>query len=348
MGNSIRKERVLVTGGTGFLGIHCILQLLEKGFIVKTTVRRPEGKKDILAMLRTGGLEEPENLDFFIADLGSDEGWEEAVSGCDYVLHVASPFPTVMPRDENELILPAREGTLRVLRLARQGGIRRVVITSSFAAIGYGQDKTDRTFTESDWTNPEVPGISAYVKSKTLAEKAAWDFMAENGNNPELAVVNPVAILGPVLGPKLSSSIQIVKQLLEGRVTAAPKIYFSVVDVRDVADLLIRAMTHTEASGQRFLAVTGPSLSLIEVAGILRKNMGEAAKKAPTRELPNWIVRLSAPFMPQVRAFIPELGKPKNASNDKSRSLLGWKPGTREDAILSSAESLIHLNLLAT
>ena len=341
--NNNSSQIVLVTGGTGFLGTHCILKLLKLGYTVRTTVRKLDRREEVLTMLKFGGVENAESLSFYAADLTKDEGWQDAISGCGYILHIASPFPSKMPGDENELIVPAREGSLRLLKIAEQERVRRVVLTSSFAAVGYGHEKTDKVFTEADWTDPGNPNVSAYVKSKTIAEQAAWDFVKGQGINLELAVINPVAIFGPLLGGHLSTSTEIVKQLLDGRVKAAPKIYFTAVDVRDVADLHIKAMTHSQAPGERFLACTGPSLSILDVAMIMKHALGEKAGKVPQRELPNWLVRLAGVFNRQMKPFLNELGKIKQISNEKAKSVLGWQPRSHEEAILSCAESILNL-----
>lgn len=330
---------VLVTGGSGFIGTYCILQLLQAGYRVRTTVRSLDREPEVRAMLKKGGVEPGEALRFYAADLNRDEGWAEAITGCEYVLHVASPFPPSQPKDENELIVPAREGTLRVLRAARAAKVKRVVLTSSFAAVGYGHPATDQPFIESDWTNLNAE-VSPYVKSKTLAERAAWDFIAREGAALELSVINPVGVLGPLLGPDFSSSIQLMQAVLSGRMRRAPRICFNLVDVRDVADLHIRAMTHPAAKGERFLATTGDCMSPLDVANVLRTHLGSAARGAPTAELPDWVVRLVALFNPGVRELVPNLGVARRASNDKARRLLGWSPRSSEAAILATAESL--------
>ncbi|MBI1257503.1 MAG: NAD-dependent epimerase/dehydratase family protein [Chloroflexi bacterium] len=339
-------ELVLVTGGSGFVGSHCILQLLAAGYRVRTTVRSLRREADVRALLKTGGSEPGERLTFAAADLTADAGWAEAVAGCDYVLHVASPFPSAAPKDENELIIPAREGALRVLHAARDAGVRRVVLTSSFAAIGYGHPQTERPFTEADWTELDGSDVSAYVKSKTLAERAAWDFMAREGGALELAVVNPVGIFGPALGADTSSSIQIVEQLMKGAMPGLPKLSFNVVDVRDVADLHLRAMTHPAAKGERFLAASGTIMSLPEVARVLREHMGEAARNVPTRTFPDWLLRLLARVAPTAKQVVPELGKVRKASSEKARRVLGWTPRSNEETIVATAESLVRLGLL--
>jgi dihydroflavonol-4-reductase len=285
-------------------------------------------------------------LSFIAADLASDAGWPEAVAGCDYVLHVASPFPAGIPKDEDELIVPAREGALRVLRASRDAGVKRVVLTSSFAAIGYGHEPRNAPFTETDWTDPNTEGLLPYVKSKTLAERAAWDFLSREGGRLELSVINPVAVFGPVLGPDYSTSIVVVQRMLDGGMRVVPQLYFGVVDVRDVADLHIRAMTHPAAKGERFLATAGNCMSLLDIAAVLRNRMGPAASRAPRFQLPNWLVRTAAVVYPLARQFLPELGKVKNATNEKAKRLLGWAPRANDDCLVATAGSLMRLGLL--
>jgi nucleoside-diphosphate-sugar epimerase len=297
-------------------------------------------------MLKQGGSEPGDRLSFFAADLGNDAGWAEAVAGCDYVLHVASPFPPNVPKHEDELIVPAREGALRVLRAARDAGVKRVVLTSSFAAIGYGHAPQQAPFNETNWTDPTGSDMTAYVKSKTLAERAAWDFVAAEGGALELSVVNPVVVFGPVLGPDYSPSVLLIQRLMSGTVPGSPKLTFGVVDVRDVADLHLRAMVHPAAKGERFLGVAGDFIWIRDIAKVLKDRLGEAAGKVPTRQLPNWLVRLAALRDPAVKQILPELGKQKNGSNEKARRVLGWAPRSNEEAIVATAESLLRFGLL--
>jgi nucleoside-diphosphate-sugar epimerase len=337
---------VLVTGGSGFIGSHCILALLGAGHAVRTTVRDLNREGDVRALLKQGGAEPGDRLSFFAADLENDAGWAEAVNGSDYVLHVASPLPPHVPKDADELIVPARDGTLRVLRACRDAGVKRVVLTSSFVAIGYGHAPQQELFDETSWTDPNGRDVQPYAKSKTLAERAAWDFVAREGGGLELAVVNPVMVCGPVLGPDYSASILLVQRLMDGAVPGCPQLYFGIVDVRDIADLHIRAMIHPAAKGERFLGVAGDFMSVREIAQVLKTRLGAAARRVPTRQVPNWLVRAFALFDPAVRQILPELGKTKNGSGDKARRLLGWSPRSREDAIAATGESLLRLGLL--
>jgi nucleoside-diphosphate-sugar epimerase len=336
---------VLVTGGSGFVGSFCILQLLAEGHAVRTTVRNLKREPEVRAMLKAGGADAGNRLQFVAADLEQDAGWSQAVTGCEYVLHVASPIPVAVPKNEDELIVPAREGALRVLRAARDARVKRVVMTSSFAAIGYGLKPQTAPFDENSWTDVNGYGATPYIKSKTIAERAAWDFVANEGG-PELSVVNPVAILGPVLGSDYSPSVMIVQRMMDGAIPGCPQRWFGIVDVRDVADLHVRAMTHPAARGERFLCTAGDFMSMLEIAKVLKARMGPAAAKVPARQLPNWLVRLAALRDPALKQLIPELGRQKNGTNAKARGLLGWKPRSSEDAIVASAESLIRLGLL--
>ncbi|MCA6124068.1 aldehyde reductase [Bradyrhizobium sp. WSM 1704] len=337
---------VLVTGGSGFIGVHTILQLLAAGHAVRTTVRNPVRNADVIAMLREGGAVAPESVGFVTADLTRDDGWREAAAGCDYVLHVASPLGAHMPADDNELIIPAREGTLRVLRAAREAGVRRVVLTSSFAAIGYGHPPRTTPFDETVWSNLDSGDVQAYPKSKTLAERAAWDFVAREGGGLELAAVNPTAVFGPALGPDFSESLGIVKALLDGAMPAVPRIHFGLVDVRDVADLHLRAMTSPKAAGERFLAVSGEPMSILEIARVLRATLGGKARRVPRFQAPDWLMRIAARRNPMARAALPLLGKVRRSTSAKAQKLLGWRPRGNEEMIVATAESLIRLGLV--
>lgn len=296
-------------------------------------------------MLQAGGREDVRQLSFFEADLEQDAGWKEAAAGCDYVLHIASPFPAQAPKDENELIRPAREGALRVLRAARDAGVKRVVMTSSFAAIGYGHKPQPAPFDETSWTNIESGQIPPYHKSKTLAERAAWEFLAKEGGELELTVINPVGIFGPVLGPDLASSIRIIQSMLDGSMPICPQIHFGAVDVRDVAALHLRAMTAPAAQGERFIATACESTSLLELAAILKAGLGPRAQKVPSRQMPNWLLRALAPFNPKFKAAARDAGMVRKATSEKARRLLAWHPRPLEQTIVETAESLLRLGL---
>ncbi|MGS2741260.1 SDR family oxidoreductase [Sinomicrobium sp. M5D2P17] len=317
-----RNKTVLVTGGTGFVGMHTILRLLQDGYEVKTTLRTPDKKNVLINALEKGGAVSAERLSFTKADLEHDEGWDEAVEGCDYVLHVASPFPVSDPEDENELIIPARDGALRVLRAARNAGVNRVVLTSSFAAIGYSTNIENHVFTEEDWTDPDIP-LAPYIKSKAIAERAAWDFMEKEGGNMELTVINPVAIFGPVLGGISSASLDVViRGILDGATKESPSFTMGVVDVRDVADIHIRAMLHPGAAGQRFLATSEGVMSFYDVAELIRKERpGRSSEMAAMK--------------PTDKAFYIRL------SNAKAKDILNWDPRSKEEAIMASVDSIV-------
>jgi dihydroflavonol-4-reductase len=345
MNSSNAEPTVLVTGGTGFIAQYCILALLGAGHRVRTTVRSAGREAEVRQHLKAGGAEPGDWLSFVAADLSADQGWAEAAAGCTYVLHGASPTPTGDQTSEEDWVRPAVDGNLRVLRAARDARVQRVVLTSAFGAVCAGHKEMDRPFDETDWSDLTAGDVWLYQKSKTLSERAAWDFIAREGGELELSAVNPTAVLGPVLGADYSHSIRLIKNLMEGQ-PGCPKINCGFVDVRDVADLHLRAMTHPRAKGERFIAISGDSLWLIEVAKLLRQRMGRSARKVPTRVLPNWVVRLGALADPAMRGAVPLLGRNLNATSKKARQLLGWTPRPAEDAIVSTAESLIRFGLV--
>jgi nucleoside-diphosphate-sugar epimerase len=338
-------ELVLVTGGSGFLGGHCILQLLAEGYRVRTTVRSPSREAEVRTMLKSNGVEFEERLSFVVADLASDSGWADAAVGAWFVLHVAAPFTLSKPQYEDDLIVPAREGTLRVLRAARDAGVKRVVLTSSTEAIVRGHKPTETPFSEETWSNVETSGINAYGKSKALAERAAWHFMAREGKIMELSVINPVAMYGPVLGPDFSPSVEAISQMLTGNLPRLPHLAFDAVDVRDVARLHLLAMTQPAAKGERFIATSGFT-SLEKIAHTLKMRLGTAAKLVSTKTVPDWMLRLASPFVPELAEVVPLLGKPWRTTNAKAQHLLNWKPRSVEEAVIATAESLVRLQLL--
>lgn len=337
--------RVLVTGASGFVAQHLILQLLAKGYEVRGTLRSLKRGDEVKAVLakhdpRANGIT------FVEADLSSDAGWAEAVEDCTFVHHVASPFPAVHPKDENELIRPAREGALRVLKAAKAAGVKRVVMTSSMAAIAYGHgDNRAEISDETMWSNPDGPDNTPYTKSKTLAERAAWDYVNGEGKGLELVTINPTGIMGPVLSADVSTSLEIPIRLMNGKTPGIPRLGFSLVDVRDVAECHVKAMELPEAVGERFLASEG-FLWFTEAAEILRKKFPAYDRKIPKRKVPDWALKLMAVFQPVYRQTVTELGRTRKASNAKASRVLGVKFRTAEDALVASAESLIQLKVI--
>lgn len=333
------KAKVLVTGIGGFLAGHIARQLLARGYSVRGTVRtlaRAEGLTEHL--VPSGG--NAAALEFAEVDLLDERGWETAIMGCNYVIHTASPFPAKIPDNEDELIRPAREGTLRVLETAHEAGVRRVVLTSSIAATNYGHGEAP--FTEEDWTDPEDPHTTAYYKSKTLAERAAWDYARQTGL--ELVTINPALILGPVLGERAGTSVSLVRKLLRGDVPLLPRFGVPVVDVRDVADLHICAMLSPAAAGQRFIA-GGPFLWLTDIAEELREAFPDRARRIPQRTAPNWLIKSVARFDAHLRLIRDELGTVRSVSFAKAQNMLGWKPRPVAETIRATGQSLIDAGL---
>jgi nucleoside-diphosphate-sugar epimerase len=331
---------VLVTGGTGFLGGWCIVQLLSQGYEVRTTVRDLGREQAVRETVSAGGVDAGSRLRVLAADLTSDTGWTEAVAGCRYVLHVASPFPPEQPKDPQELIVPARDGAVRVLRAVLDQGVERIVLTSSIAAVrGSRASSPSEPYTEADWTDGNDPSRTPYVRSKALAEESAWDLVREAGAIERLAAINPGAIIGPTLNQDHSYSLQAIQRLMSG-MPAAPRIGFTFVDVRDVADLHLRAMTDPAAGGERFIA-TDRWLWISEVAAILRERLGDAASKVPTRVAPDFLVRLMARFDGSIRSIVGDLGKQSWISSDKARTTLGWSTRPVESSIEETGRSLV-------
>lgn len=336
-------SRILVTGGSGFIAGVLIRQLLAGGWQVHTTLRDPEREVALRQLLGVGASEQ---LRCFAADLRDDAGWAEAAAGCSHLAHLASPLPVGVPRDANELIVPARDGALRALKAARDAGVRRVVMTSSVAAIAYGHGPGDHHFTEDDWTRLESPGIPPYVQSKTIAERAARDWVAREGHGMEFCTVNPSVVLGPVASADYSASVVIVQSLLQGKVPALPNIGFGIVDVRDVAELHWRALTASQSmADERFIACGG-FLWLREIAAILRAELGEQARRVPALQMPDWAVRLLARISPTVRAAASELGTARHQDASHAREVLGWVPRPPREAIVATAHDLVALGVL--
>ena len=337
---------VLVTGGSGYIAGFCIAQLLREGWRVRATVRslgRSESVRGSLSKLIDPG----DRLSFVAADLGNDSGWAEAVAGCDYVLHTASPFPSTVPRNDDELVRPARDGALRVLVAARAAGVKRVVMTSSIAAITGGhRERRSAPFTEADWTDEtNRVATSAYGRSKTIAERAAWAWMKEQGGSLELTTVNPAAVLGPVISRDYSASIDIVKKLMDGSMPGLPAFGWPLVDVRDIADLHLRAMTSPNAPGQRFIGA-GSFYWLSDIARTLRTQRPGLSRRVPTRRVPDWLVKGLAVFTPVLREHLSQLGRKRTVSADNARTRLGWSARPNDEAIIDTAESLVALKIV--
>lgn len=336
--------KVLVTGATGFIASHTILALINKGYEVRGTARSAS-KADKLNATLSAYAGKPIEIELVSANLTEDEGWAEAMEGVTYLQHLASPIPSAPPKDANELIIPAKEGALRALKAAKAAGVKRAVMTSSFASIGYGWgDQRPAILDESHWSNPEnLKDNTAYTRSKAIAEKAAWDFVNGDGSGLELSVINPVAVLGPAMSADVSASLELVTQPMMNKVPAFPKLTFGIVDVRDVALAHVAAMEHPEAAGERFL-VGDKVLSFAEIGEVLRQAYPD--RKLPKGELPNWLVRLLANINPPLKQILPELGKERSYTNEKSQRVLGIDYIPAKDAILASTNSLIDLDEL--
>ena len=331
-------QTVLVTGGSGYIGGWTIVALLKQGYNVRTTIRNLARADEVRANIAKQ-VDPGNRLAFFAADLMSDAGWDEAAAGCDYVLHIASPLGVAV-KDPQSLIRPAREGALRALKAAHKAGVKRVVMTSSVAATTPPKASIAGVDTdETVWTDLSE-GVSAYYQSKTLAERAAWDFMATAGGPMTLATVNPAAVLGPVMSGDYSESIQIIERLMTGRIPGLPRLGFNIVDVRDVADLHLLAMTAPEAAGQRFIAA-GPFMWMGELADILRTRFPDRAAKIPTRKLPDFVLKIVALFDTDLKEVTPSLGKRKSVTSAKAERVLGWKQHKVEDTVVDCANSLI-------
>ena len=334
-------DTILVTGGSGYIAGFLIRQLVAGGWTVRTTIRDRAREGEVRGWLGVDDV----RLSFHAADLWRDAGWAEAAAGCSHVAHVASPLPSGATKRDDDLIVPAREGAVRALRAARDAGVRRFVMTSSVAAITYGHPDRDRTYTEADWTDVAAPGVHAYPRSKTLAERAARDWVAAEGEDIEYVSINPSAVLGPVLGRDNSTSLEIVSRLMSGSLPGLPNLGFGVVDVRDVADLHVRALTAPDLAGERFIA-SGPFLTVGEVAAILRERLGREARRVPTRRLPDWLLRAVGLVDPQVRMVTGELNRRRVTPSDHARDRLGWVPRPAADTIADTARSLIDAGIV--
>jgi nucleoside-diphosphate-sugar epimerase len=351
--SSPSSTTVLVTGGSGWIGNYVILALLSAGYTVRTTIRSLSREAEVRSYLTNGGatVNGLERLSFFEASLDSDVGWAEAIQGCEYVHHVASPFPPEVPKHEDDLIIPAREGTLRVLKAAATAGVKRVIVTGSFGAVAYGQEAREEPFTEENWTvldDPKYP-LTPYMKSKTIAEKAAWEFIKSDANRSkmEMVVILPLLVFGPVLGKDTSSSLEVIKKLMDGSIPGCPNMNFGFVDVRDVASIHMLAMTKPEAAGQRYVAANddGP-FSMLDIAKMIRAKRPEQGKKTPTMQLPNFVFHILALFDKPVKQILPDLGKVLKASNKKAKQELGWKGRETETILCDTVDSFVKYGVV--
>lgn len=332
---------ILVTGGSGYIAGYLIRQLAAEGWKINTTVRSLGREAEVRATLGVPGA----SLRFFAADLTDDAGWAEAVAGCSHVAHVASPFPMGAVRHEDDLIVPARDGALRALRFAAEAGVRRFVLTSSVAAVAYGHGDVDRPYTETDWTDVNAPGVNAYAKSKTIAERAARDWVAANGGGMEFCSINPSAVLGPVLSDDFSTSIEFVKRMMDGSMPGIPRLGFAVVDVRDLADIHVRALNAPAVANERFIAA-GPFMMMQEVGQLLRARLGVQARKVPLRGIPDFVVRLMGVFDPSIRQVVGELGRIRAVDSGHALAALGWKTRDAGESILDTARSLLERGIV--
>jgi len=337
-------ETVLVSGGSGYIGGRCVVALLDEGYTVRTTIRdlsREGAVRAALATATTG----TDRLTFYAANLTNDAGWEAAADGCDYMLHVASPLGVPMPKDPNDLIVPARDGAQRAIKAAIKAGVKRVVMTSSVSATSPAHGVGDCTCDETTWTDAADSHTDAYAKSKTIAERGAWDLIAASGGATTLAVVNPALVLGPVMSGDFSESVQAVQRLVTGKIPGVPRLGFNIVDVRDVADLHLRAMTSPSAAGERFIAA-GEFAWMMDLARILKDGLGDAGKRVPTRAVPDFVIRLAALFDRDLTAVTGGLSQRHEYTSAKAERLLGWKARPMKDTVLDCARSLIAAGLV--
>jgi dihydroflavonol-4-reductase len=333
-------EKVLVTGATGFIGLHCIKQLLDRGYSVNGTLRSLDRQAEVIDSLERNNTS-TRHLSLFEVDLNRDSGWDSAIRDCNYVVHVASPF-VLTDEDEDFFVKPAVEGVQRALKFSKKHNVKKVILTSSFAAIHETLNDRQESFNEEDWSNPNKPGISFYAKSKTMAELAAWEFMEMENPDFSLAVINPVLVMGPSLTKDIGTSNSLVKNMINGSVPGTPKIHIGIVDVRDVASAHILAIESSGANGERII-VSEKELWVHEVAAILRD---AGFNKTPQVVFPKWLMKIVALFRKDLALMIPMIGKRRDVSSSKARELLGWKPIKAELSIIDTAQQLKDFGLL--
>ncbi|MBA4228080.1 MAG: aldehyde reductase [Hyphomonas sp.] len=338
--------KVLVTGATGFIAGHVIHQLIEAGHEVTGTARSAS-KGAALSQTLSAYAGRPVSIPIREADLSSDKGWAEAAEGMDYVHHIASPIPVTVPKNADELIIPARDGALRALKAARAAGVKRVVMTSSMAACAYGWGEArPNPITEEHWSQDKgAPDMTPYIRSKLVAERAAWDYVKGEGQGLELTTINPALVLGPVMSGDFSASVEILTQLMSGKLPGTPKVGFVVVDVRDVAAAHVAAMTSPAAAGERFL-LGDRFMWFSEVAATLAREFPAYASKLPSRDIPAWMVHLTALINPPAKQLIPELNRERHISSEKARRVLGWTPRSSEEAVIAGAQSLVAFGVV--
>ena len=332
---------VFVSGGSGYIAGFLIRQLVAEGWLVHTSIRNLGKEAEVRKHLAV----DDSKVTFFAADLMDDAGWAEAMAGCSHVAHVASPLPANAPKNDDELIVPARDGALRALKAAKAAGVKRFVMTSSMAAIAYGHGKGKHVFTEADWTDVSSPDAYAYVKSKTIAERAARDWVAAEGAGMEFCTVNPSLVLGPLQSGDFSTSLEAIKKLLEGSLPGLPNFGFGVVDVRDVADMHVRCLNAPGMADERFIC-SGPFMMMADVAAVLKSGLGDQARKVPTRKLPDWLLKVLALFDPLVKQVVGELGNVRASPADHARDKLGWVPRPAGDSILDTSRDMIRLGIV--
>ena len=333
-------DKVLVTGATGYIGLHCIHQLLNQGYAVNGSVRSPERKEEIFEALQKHNTP-TENLNLYTFNLTEDDGWDEGMEGCDYLLHVASPI-ALENHNEDFFVKPAVAGVKRAFEFAKKHNVKKVVLTSSVAAI-FDTLEEKTYYDETDWSDPENPSISHYSKSKTLAERAAWDFVENEGNPFELAVINPALVIGPSLSGDLGESNKAIAMVVTGKMPVAVPLQFGYVDVRDVATAHVLAMQNSNSNGERF-ALAEKDLWYKDVAKVLRDN---GFDKAPTFNVPVWLAKILANFSKELKITLPYLGRVRSVKNtSKAKDILEWNPRPAEQSIIDIAEQIKEMGLI--